>query len=139
MTASPSAAAFRAVRAPKRRENDHRQELDRGHRPEREAVDGDVETDVHHRERRAEREHDRASFAIESRKSPPRPSPEGEHRRSACDSEPGDAERVDPGEEEHRERRPEVVEDRAPDEERLGTGSRCDLLEHTSMVAGVLR
>ena len=87
-------------------EADHRQELDRGHGSERKPVDGDVETTFITRASRRARARPSTSFAIEPRKPPPWPSPEGEHGRSACDSEPGDAERLDPREKEHRERGP---------------------------------
>ena len=125
-----------------RGQQDHGQELDRRDSPERQPVDGDVEAHVHHRKDRAEREHDVSSVAVEAREPSPRPSPEGEHHRRTCDPKPGDAERLDPSEEEHRERGPEIVEDRAPDEERLRAGFLCEAGErtgHTDMVASVLR
>ena len=99
-----------------RREGDHRQELDRGDRPEREPVDGDVEADVHHRQDRPHRDHEPPPGEIERRQRPPGPAPHREDQRRAGDAEPRDPERLHEGEEEDGEGRPEVVEDRRADE-----------------------
>ena len=101
------------------RQRDRTDELDRGHRRERQAVDRDVEAGVHERKDRAERDDQQLPVAVEGRESPPGPAPEGEDERRRGDSQPRDAEHVDPCEEQDRERRAEVVEDRAPDEEGL--------------------
>ena len=100
-----------------RRKDDHRQELDRCDRPQREPVDCEVEARVHHREDEPERDEEPERRPVEPWKRPPWPSPDGEHDRRAHDAEPGDAEWLDPHEQEHGERRAEVVEHRASDEE----------------------
>ena len=50
----------------------------------------------------------------------PRPAPEREHERGGGDPQPRHPERVDAHEQQHREGRPEVVEDRAADEVDVG-------------------
>ena len=105
---------------PESGEPDHRQELDRGHRAERQPVDGDVEADVHHREHRAQREDEPRPGGVEGRERPPRPPPRGEDRRRGRDPEPRDPEGRHEREEKHGEGRPQVVEDGAADEVGLG-------------------
>jgi hypothetical protein len=101
---------LRRDRNPDRRERDDRQELDRRDGREREAVDREVEPHVHHREHRAPAQDQRVGQPRE------RPPPRREHGRRGGDPQPGDAERVDPGEQQHRERRAEVVEDGGDEE-----------------------
>ena len=103
-----------------RREDDRADELDRGNRRQREPVDRDVEADVHRGEDGPQRNDQRPSAAIEREKRAPGPPPEGEDRRGRGDPEPCDAEHVHPGEEQDREGGPEIVEDGAADEVRLG-------------------
>ncbi len=105
---------------PDRGKQDHGEELDGRDRAQRECVDGDVEARVHHGEDDAERDDEVLRRAVHPGERAPRPAPEREHRRSADDSKPGDAEGLHAREEEHRERRSEVVEDGAADEVRLG-------------------
>ena len=98
-------------------ERDHRQELDRRDRPERQPVDREVE--AARSSQRAPRPR-RAACGVRSRSS--RAYARHGLRQSAktaarCrDAEPRHAERVDAREQQDRERRPEVVEDRAADE-----------------------
>ena len=94
-------------------QDDRADELDRRHRRERQVVDREVEARVHRREHRAEADDQRAAPAIEREQLPPRPAPDREDQRGRGDPQPGDAEHVDPGEQQHGERRPQVVEDRA--------------------------
>ena len=101
------------------REKDDGEELDRGHRPEGEAVDRDVEADVHPCEDEREPDHGSPGRPVRRRERTPRPPPEREDRGGARDAEPGHAERLDAGEEEDGECRAEVVEDRAADEVRV--------------------
>jgi Lrp/AsnC family transcriptional regulator, leucine-responsive regulatory protein len=103
-----------------RREHDHRQELNRGHSPERQPCDPLVEAAVHDREHDPERGHQTHRVAIGPAQRPPRSAPQREHDRGADDPQPGDAERSDPHEQQHRERGSEVVEDGTSDEIRLG-------------------
>ena len=105
-----------------RGEHDHRQELDRGHRAEGQPVDGDVEAGVHDGEDDAEGEHEPPDVPPATAHCPPWTPPRREHGARARDPQPRDPERVDAREEQHREGRPEVVEDRADDEERLRGG-----------------
>jgi hypothetical protein len=106
------AACARAHRG----KGDHGKELDRRHGAQRKAVDRDVETGVHHREHGAPREQQALSRAIESLERATGAAPQGEYERRPRDPQPGHTEDLDAREEEHRERRSEVVEDRADDE-----------------------
>ncbi len=108
---------------PERRERDHRQELDRGDRAQREPVDREVEARVHRREDQSHRDHGAVP------EQPPRTPPDGEDDRGARDPEPRDTEWLDPGEEQDGERGPEVVEDGADDEEALGRRGRGESTE----------
>src|SRR5262249_58549184 len=56
---------------------------------------------------------------VELDEASPGPAPEGEDERGRGDAEPGDPEDVDSGEQEHGERRTQVMKDRAADEEAL--------------------
>jgi ribonuclease E len=92
------------------------QELDRSHGRERQAVDRDVDARVHRGEHHAERRDQPAALPVEAAQRPPRPAPEREYDGGRRDAQPGDAEHVDPREEQHGEGRPEVVEERADPE-----------------------
>ena len=110
---APSAASgSRAGRG----ERDDRQELDRGDGPEREAIDCDVEAGVHDREDDPPRSEQTLAGAIELGVGPPWPPPGSEDHCRRRDPKPGDAEHSDPGEQENRERRAQVMEDGARDE-----------------------
>jgi hypothetical protein len=100
-------------------EPDGSEELDRRHHRQRQAVDRHVEACVHRREHRPQPADEQPAAAIESGEPPPGPPPDREHRRRGSDPQPRDSERLDPREQEHRERRPEVVEDGAADEVRV--------------------
>jgi hypothetical protein len=97
-------------------ERDDGQELDRGHRAERQAVDRQVEAGVHRRQDGAPRQQQRAAFAIQLVEVAPRAPPRGEHDGRCRDAQPRDAQDVDAGEQQDGERGPEVVEDRADEE-----------------------
>ena len=114
MTASPSAAAFLTCSGAQSSEGDDGQELDRRDGAERQAVDRDVEAHVHRREDDRECDDRLSRGAVGSAECAPRSSPECEDRGGARDPQPCDSERLDAGEEEHRERGPEVVEDALP-------------------------
>ncbi len=103
---------------------DDGKELDRRHRSQRQRVDGDVEARVHDGEDDSQRDDEPPRRAIHPGEGAPRPSPESEHRCRARDAQPCHAERFDSCEEEHRERRPEVVEYGTSDEVRLGACRR---------------
>ena len=114
------------------RQGDRPDELDRGNGRERQTVDRNVEAGVHDREDRAEREDQQLPLTVERPELAPGPAPEGEDERRRGDSQPRDAEHVDPCEEQDRERRAEVVEDRAPDE----VGLRRDWLHVAELGCG---
>ena len=97
-------------------ERDYGQEFDRRDRAERQPVDRQVEAHVHHRQDGAPGDKRPPASLVETGDEPPRSPPDREDGSRGGDPEPGDAEDVDPCEEQHRERRPEVVEDRAADE-----------------------
>ena len=99
-----------------RRQGDHRQELDRGHGPQRQPVDRHVEAAVHRGQDRAPRGQQAPPGAIERRERPPRAAPGGEDRRGGGDPQPGHAQHVHPREQQHRERGPQVVEHGADQE-----------------------
>jgi len=99
-------------------EQDRPEELDRRDRREWQTVDREVEARVHHGEHPAERPDGEPAVAIEPAQAAPRPPPRSEHEGSRRDPQPGDPEHVDPCEEEHGERRAEVVEDGAAGEVR---------------------
>jgi hypothetical protein len=101
-------------------EDDGPDELDRGHGRQWQAVDGDVEADVHHGEHGAQSDDQRLTAAVEREKAAPWPAPGGKDERCRRDAQPRHAEHVDTGEEEDRERRPEVMEDGAPHEVDVG-------------------
>jgi Lrp/AsnC family leucine-responsive transcriptional regulator len=116
------------------REDDRADELDRRNRGQRQPVDRDIEADVHQGEDGSQTNDQRPSARIEREKRPPRPPPEREDRGGGGDPEPGDAQHVDPREQQHGEGRPEIVEDGAPDEVGLrgNTRVRVDGLSVTS-------
>ena len=93
-----------------------RQELDGRDGRQRQPVDRQVEAAVHRGEHRPPGEHQPAGRPVQPCPAAPRPPPGTEHHRRGRDPQPGDAEHVDAHEEQHREGRPEVVEDRAADE-----------------------
>ena len=125
-----------------RRERDHGQELDRGDRAERQAVDGEVEAAVHERQHAAPGHEQPARLAVELRQHAPGPPPDGEDERGGGDAQPGHAEHVHPREQQHREGRAEVVEDGADDEvqvrRRPGRGT-ARLCNHTDRMIGRTR
>jgi hypothetical protein len=95
---------------------DHRAEkLDRAHGRQRQPGHREVEGRVHQGQRHAEGHERRADPADR----PPRPPPEREHQGRAGDPQPGHAQHADAGEQQHGQRRPQVVEDSAHREERL--------------------
>ena len=115
------------------REGNRPDELDRGDRCQRKAVDCDVEAGVHDCEDRAKGDDQRPAAAIECDKLAPRPSPDREDQSRRRDPQPGDAEHLDAGEQEHGERGAQVVEDGAADEVGVGryggdAGSKGDAL-----------
>ena len=85
---------------------------------ERQPVDREVEAAVHQREHGAPGQQQPPAVAVEPREAA-RPAPEREDQRGRGDPQPGDAEHVDAREQQHGERRAEVVEDRADDEVRV--------------------
>ena len=97
-----------------RGQRDDRQELDRGDRAERQPVDREVEAAVHHREHGAEREQQSARAAA-----PTAAARRTARRAAAAIRSQAVPERPDAHEEQHRERRPEVVEHGAADEPRV--------------------
>ena len=101
-----------------RGEHDRAEELDRADRGERQPVDGQVEQRVHGGEHGAEREQHPPPVRRGVAKHPPRSAPEREHHGRGGDPQPGHAEHLDVREQQHRQRRAEVVEDRAGEEER---------------------
>jgi len=100
-------------------ERDRPQELDGGDRRERQAIDGEVEADVHAGEDGAEARDQQAGSRVDLAQAPPGPPPRREDEGGRGDAHPGDAEHVDAGEQEHREGWAQVVEDGAPGEVRL--------------------
>jgi hypothetical protein len=95
------------------------EELDRAYRRQRQPVHREVEHRVHHREYQAHRHQVPAFASAETADEPPGPPPERKYDRRAGDPEPGHPEHVDPSEQEHRQRRPQIVENGADQEERL--------------------
>ena len=102
-----------------RGQNYDRHELDGGDGAERYAVDGEIEAAVHRGE------HDRPpgheSPDVTAQRPPDGPSypPQPEHRRGRSDPQPRNTEWFDPREQQYRDRRTQVVEDRTDDEVRL--------------------
>jgi len=105
-----------------RGQGDDGHEFDRRDGPERQAVDREVEAGVHDGEHGAQRPH-RAPTAPEG---VPGAAPEREDGGSARDAQPRDAERLHPREQQHGERGPEIVKDRADDEIQLRGRGRDD-------------
>jgi hypothetical protein len=97
-------------------------------------VDRQVEARVHRGEHDGEPGDRRPGLAVGAAERAPGTSPQGEDRGRADDAEPGDAQRVDPGEEENGERGSEIVEDRAHDEERVGRGGEGTACERTAQI-----
>ena len=120
-----------------RRQGDHGQELDRGHGAEWQAVDGHVEADVHRGEDHRQSGYDVPGSAVRAGEGAPRPTPGREDQRRARDPKPGDAERLDSREQEHGERRPEVVKHRAPDEEGLRWDGRGETRDRADLRVAV--
>jgi hypothetical protein len=100
-----------------RRDGDRAGELDRDGGAERQPVDREVEREVHARERRAERPDEQEPPAGPA--GAPRPPPGDEGDRGARRPQPGEPGRGHRREEQDRDRRPDVLRDRAEDEERL--------------------
>jgi hypothetical protein len=101
------------------RERDDGQELDRRDGAEREVVDRGVEARVHRREDGAHARHQPVCGRVGRSERSPGPAPCSQDDRRARDSQPRDAQRFDPREEQDGEGGSEVVEDRAPDEVRV--------------------
>ena len=102
-----------------------------------------IEAGVHQRQDDAHRHHGPKAGSVQRVQHLPRLPPEREDDGSGDDSHPGDAERLDQREEEHGERRPEVVEDRTAYEERLAACAAAregavedSRLVHPEIVAG---
>src|SRR5262249_13183694 len=115
-------------------EGDGAEELDGADGSERQARDGEVEAGVHEREDDAEQRDEAPIFPVHAGERPPRSTPDREDEAGAGDAQPGDAERRDAGEEEHREGRAEVVEEGAGDEVQVGWRPRS----HTfNMACGI--
>ena len=96
-----------------RREGDDAEELDAGDGRQRQPVEGEVEGGVHGREDAAERDDEQALLAAGRAPDGPRWAQQREHQRGRGHPKPCHTHRVQVGEEEHRERRPEVVEGRS--------------------------
>jgi hypothetical protein len=96
-----------------RRQRDDAEELDPGHGRQREPVEGQVEGRVHGREDQPERD-DQPPLTRPGR-TPDRPrwTDQRQHEGRGGHPEPGDSERRQVHEQQHRERRPEVVERRS--------------------------
>jgi hypothetical protein len=107
-----------------RGQDDHGQELDGRHRAQRQAVDGQVEAAVHDRQHGPPAEQRAALPAPRRRERAPGTAPQREHRRGRHDAQEGDAEHLHAREQQHRERRSEVVEDGAHQEVQVGRGGR---------------
>ena len=122
-----------------RGERDDRQELDRGDGAEREPVDRHVEADVHQREDGTPGDQQPPSLAVLRRVRAPGPAPEREDQRRRGDPQPRDAEHVDAREEQHSERRAEVVEDGAAEEVQVGRRAFHGLAEGSSAPGGGYR
>ena len=95
-------------------------------------VDRDVEAHVHRRKHHCEPDDRLSRGAVRPDERVPRSSPEHEDRGGTRDPEPGYAERLDAGEEEHGERGPEVVEERASPRSRavVARSSPCGRRRH---------
>jgi hypothetical protein len=95
------------------------EELDRAYRRERQPVHREVERRVHQGQHHAQRQQRAAAAPAELPVGAPRPPPQREHRGRAGHPQPRHPEHVEPGEQQHRQRRPQVVEHRADQEKRL--------------------
>jgi hypothetical protein len=96
------------------------EELDGAHGRQRQPVDGQVEEAVHRGQGDPEgQQHPPLTVAEPGDQAPGAP-PQREHDGGAGDAQPGHPEHRDVREQQHREGRPEVVEDRADQEERHG-------------------
>jgi hypothetical protein len=95
------------------------EELDRAHRGQRQPVHRQVEHRVHDREHQAHRHQVPALADAETADQPPGPPPEGQHDGRTGDSEPRHTEHVDSREQQHGQRRPQIVENGTDQEERL--------------------
>ena len=119
-TASASARDVAPRAHPERGEHDHRQELDRRDRGQRQPVDRRVEAAVHDRQHEAPGDHVAIAQQV------PGPPPGGEDQRGRGDPQPRHPEHVDAREQQHGERRAEVVEDGADDEGQACTHDQQD-------------
>jgi hypothetical protein len=102
-----------------RGQDDGAEEFDGAHRGQRQPVRCQVERRVHRREHHAQRRHPPAVIGAEPADQPPRPPPHREQQRGAGDPQPCDPEHVQPREQQHRQRRTQIMEDGADQEERL--------------------
>ncbi len=100
-------------------EGDWSNELDCCHRRQRQPVDRDVEARVHDRKDRAESDRQQLAGAVEGEKLAPGPPPHRKDHGRRSDSKPSDPQDINPGEEEHCERWPQVMEDGAAYEIRV--------------------
>jgi hypothetical protein len=105
------------------RGQDHGPEkLDRAHRRQREPRHRQVERRVHHGQHHAQgqqRPAARRTQRPDLPDQPSRPPPGREHHRRAGDPQPRHPEHAHPRKQQHRQRRPQVMEGRADQEERL--------------------
>ena len=119
------------------REHQGAEELEGADGRQRQPVAGEVEQRVHRREHGAEADEHPPLRPRRGPPQPPRAAPESEHGRGGGDPQPRHAEDVDPGEQQDRQRRSEVVEDGAGEEVR-GRWQAGDALarrRHDLMVA----
>jgi hypothetical protein len=94
-------------------------ELDRAHRRQRQPVHREVERRVHQGQHQAQGQQRTPAAPAEFPVRLPRTPPQREHRGRGRHPQPGHPEHVEPGEQQHRQRRPQVVEYGADHEERL--------------------
>src|SRR6185437_11585544 len=92
-------------------------ELDGTDRAERHPVDGEIEANIHQREHASQQQHAPSGGQVEAAVVAPGTAPSREHYRGACDPQPRYTEWRNAREQENREGRAQVVEDRADQEE----------------------
>ncbi len=102
----------------RRREQHGAEELDGAHGGQGQPGQRQVEQRVHGGEHHAELDENALSGAVEPGHEPPRAAPEGEHHGGGDDAQPRHPQDRDAEEQQHRERRPQVVKHRADQEER---------------------
>jgi len=107
-----------------RGQDDGAEKLDRADRGQRQPVHRQVEQRVHRRQHDAEPEQHPPLGRAEPGDHPPRAPPHRKDHGRARDPQPGDPEHADVDEQQHRQRRAEIVKDRAHQEERGGRQPR---------------